>query len=50
MNITDLDDDILNKILNIYMNDICVYNGIRGRCVDDDKWDLFCQACELLLP
>ena len=50
MKLTDLPDEVLNKILNYYLDSICFRDWSNRRVVDTELWRCFCAACELLLP
>ena len=48
--LTDLPDEVLNKILNCYLDEITFRDWANRPVVNRREWDLFCEACELLLP
>ena len=50
MKLLDLPDDVLNSILNHYVQSITFKDWANRPVVDPRPWDLFCKACELLLP
>ena len=50
MKLTDLPDEILNTILNSYLDSIIFRDWANRPVVDQQSWDCFCAASELILP
>ena len=50
MHILDLPNEVMNKILNYYLDSICFRDWANRPVVDEERWRRFCAACELLLP
>ena len=50
MGILDLPDNVLNEILTHYLRSITYKDWAKREVVDSKPWEMFCRACELLLP
>ena len=50
MHILDLPDEVLNKILDYYLDSICFRDWANRLVVDEEPGRRFYAACELLLP